>query len=57
MHDPERHQSTLWVQGKRVLNGTRLICDDRNVLFDDSMGAGKMLSVEESSDGCPFPVL
>lgn len=46
----------LWVQDKRVLHGTRLICDDRNVLFDDSMGAGRCV-LEESSDGCPFPVL
>lgn len=45
------------MQGKRVLNGTRHVCDNRNVLFGDSMGAGKVLSVEESSDGLPSPVL
>lgn len=42
------------MQGRWVLNGTRVICDDRNVLFDVSKCAGKMQSVEES---CPFPVL
>lgn len=40
-----------------MLNGTRHICDDRNVLFDDSTASGRMLSVEESSSGCSFPVL
>lgn len=39
-----------------MLNGTKHVCDDRNVLFDDSMGAGKMLSVEESSKYFPVPM-